>query len=71
MYQVFDTGRSADTKNTSVTMPCWDVSSFNTFDEAVNYATSWLGGYAPENYEWELGKLYNYSIDSYVVIMKV
>jgi hypothetical protein len=42
MYQVFDSGKPADCHHQSVNAT-WANSKFDTWAEALTYATNWLG----------------------------
>jgi hypothetical protein len=55
MYQVFDCGRPADCyHNDNMYGSYWGKSAYNTFVEAKNYATKWLGQYSNViDFEWD------------------
>jgi len=60
MFQVFCNNKPADTKGfPNLTKECWANSTFSTFEEAHDYAVSWLGHF--EVGDMELGKVYDYS----------
>ena len=42
MFQVFDNGKPADCDHCAVSKS-WACSKFDTFEQALEYANSWLG----------------------------
>lgn len=70
MYTVYDTNKPADCKHHQVDSS-WNRSSFDTFDEAVDYLLNWLGIYAPSRETIKLGVPYNYSAYGNSVVIKL
>lgn len=69
MYKVYDNNRPADCKHHKVDSS-WDKSSFETFDEAVDYLLNWLGPFAPHRETIRLGVPYDYSDYGDKVVIK-
>jgi len=70
MFQVFDSGKPADTTGfPRLKYNCWKNSKFSTLEEAQEYAKDWLGELAPKK-PLELNKEYTYGYAEEVVVIK-
>ena len=73
MYQVFENDKPADlTGYPQMKHTCWSKSKFETLFEALHYAYTWLGKYAPDDiYQFQVGIPYCYNGEDFVVIKMV
>jgi hypothetical protein len=73
-YQVLDDGKPADTGFSSKNgkgQELWSRSTFDTLNQAVDYAISWLGAYGNPRHQWAVGVPFIYGYGSSVVIVEI
>lgn len=47
MFTVYENGIPAIGANFGIKAECWQNATFETFEEAVRYASEWLGNWSP------------------------